>query len=105
MLRKIFSAAAVTASVAAMAPSAAVAQDWGHGGGYAQGAYGGGHGGGWTGRARHDGDGYRGRPGHGQRWNQTSGNAHYAGNGYYHSRPTVRWGGHSRGHGNGYYRH
>lgn len=114
MFRKIIVAAALAASVAAVAPSAAFAQERGHGGGYAQGGYGGGHGGGyaqgaysgghgerWARRGEYDGGGNYGRSGHGQRRGYSGGNAYHSGGGYYYPQQTV----HSRGHGYSHYGH
>lgn len=117
MLRKIIAAATIAASVAAVAPTEAFAQDRGHDGGYARSGYGGdhrgeyakgaygGHGERWAGRNIEDGGGNHGRAGHGQRWGYPRESAYYSGNGHHYSQPTVRWGDHGQGHPNGNYRH
>lgn len=105
MLRKIIAIAALAASAAALTPSAASAQEWGHGGGHARVGYGGGHGERWAGASRHDGGGYRGHAGNGRRWGNLDGNRYYSGNNYNYPQRNVRRGGHGRDHGNGYYRH
>ncbi|MAX14057.1 MAG: hypothetical protein CMN59_00910 [Sphingobium sp.] len=92
MLRRFIAAAALAASVAVIAPSAALAQDRGHGGWQSQRGYGDSHGV----RQVHRGE----RGSHG--FNRGHGYQSYRSHGYSNSGEHARRGGRAYDHGRGY---
>lgn len=92
---KFIAAAALAASVAAIAPSAALAQDWGHGSSQIQHGYGDSHGSRQVHRAGRDSHDYD--RGHGY---QSYRSHRYSNSGYY-----ARWGDHGYDHDRRYAGH